>query len=137
MLPILNFLNTNSPKQSLRTPAYLSPSSFLLHLRDTDLYVKRYIADPGLPWDSQTEPMAFGSAFDSFVKHALVRHLYGEQAVQRGEPYHLETLFASTVDPEQQAWAWETGKWAFSMAQPHWSRAGVGFSDLARKGQDQ
>jgi len=61
--------------------------------------------------------MAFGSAFDSFVKHALVRHLYGEQAVQRGEPYHLETLFASTVDPEQQAWAWETGKWAFSKYQ--------------------
>lgn len=52
----------------MRKPEYLSPSAIDLWIKDRREYYVKYLADVRSPKIPQTDAMALGSAFDSFIK---------------------------------------------------------------------
>ena len=82
---------------------YLSPSSFSLFRRDRDLFVRKYFGK--WPKESQTFPMAVGSAFDAFVKADLATRL------GLGKPeFAFETMFQTQVEAQHRDEGRKAGK---------------------------
>ena len=99
----------------MRRPEALSPTALDLYQSDIEKYVRKYICETRLPYEPQTEPQAIGSSFDAFVKNELLRTLYGEERVKKGEQFNLETLFDSqTKFFSDKTWAWENGMHVFN-----------------------
>jgi hypothetical protein len=94
----------------MRQVKHLSPSSFMKFEADPEDFVKTYLIEPAPPMEPASIHMSLGSAFDAYVKHALVKHIHGAEEVAQGSPFHLETLFEKQVSKEHQDWAWIEGK---------------------------
>ena len=62
----------------MRTPKYLSPTSFMLYEKDRDEYYQRYMSPAPLAKQVQTVEMAIGSAFDFSVKQKICTDLKQE-----------------------------------------------------------
>lgn len=94
----------------MRDIAYLSPTS--LHKAETDLheFYKEYLADNRPPRLKQTEAMSVGSAFDAYVKNALVKDLFG----QASGKFDFETLFTSQVEAHNRDFARTAGLHCFT-----------------------
>ncbi len=86
---------------------FLSPTSISLFNRDIEAFIRKYVFRE--PRESQTQPMAAGSAFDAFIKSCLYERLIGVDA-----KFELEAIFESQVEPHNRDWAWETGKNIFT-----------------------
>lgn len=63
----------------MRSPQYISPSSFAQWKKDQEEYYVRYLADNRPPRDPQTAAMAIGSAFDAYVKAEINDKLNGDK----------------------------------------------------------
>lgn len=83
---------------------YLSPSSIHCWLNDPEEFFMRYFTDKER--DSQTQPMAIGSAFDARVKAFLYLVVYGKEKAET-DGYGCRWLFEQQVAKEHWDWAWE------------------------------
>ena len=85
----------------------ISPTSLKLFLEDRAAFYRKYVLRDGS--DPQTQPMAAGSAFDSFVKAYLRGVLYGaNEAAER------TMLFESAVESHNRDWGLVAGAELFA-----------------------
>lgn len=79
---------------------------------DLDTFVMNYLLDSVRQREPSSVQMSLGSAFDAFVKNALMKHT-DPALTEPGKDFHLETLFNKQVSEEHQGWAWVEGKYLF------------------------
>lgn len=95
----------------MKTPEYLSYSALsLLEKNPEDFYAQR-LAKHRPPRESQTQPMAVGSAFDAYAKAALHAALFGHGADPR---YEFSAIFESQVEKEHWDFGLKAGKHVFN-----------------------
>lgn len=73
----------------MKTPRYLSPTSFTLFQKDPDEYYRKYLSDRPFVPEPQTLPMAVGSAFDYKIKKHLIGNL-GTRLLAQPAPFELQ-----------------------------------------------
>lgn len=94
----------------MRTPTYLSYSSFALAEKNDEEFYLKYLADKRPPRMPQERPASVGSAFDAYVKSSFHEALYGPGA---DPTYSFEALFEAQVESHNRDWAREEGKYVF------------------------
>lgn len=99
-----------------RKPEYLSPSAYKCYVEDPVEYFRRYLATTRPPKFPQTQPMAAGSAFDSFVKSYLHGALFGKGHKDTAR-YELDAIFCAEVESHNRTWAKPVGKYLFAAYQ--------------------
>lgn len=110
----------------MRTPKYISPSSFKMFRDDRQQYYRQKLADNARPGIDQTQAMSIGSAFDAFVKSDLHYKIYGNYGkvvttesrngeIIVGEEYEAERLVKVQVEEANRDWAREHGRKLFTL----------------------
>lgn len=94
----------------MRTPTYLSYSSFSLFEKNVEEAYLKSLADKRPPKMPQEKPASIGSAFDAFVKSALHEALYGKNFDPK---YTLDALLESQVESHNRDWARVEGQYVF------------------------
>lgn len=94
----------------MRTPRYLSYSSFALWEKDREEFYLRYLAARRPPSLPQVPAMAIGSAFDARVKSALHAAIFGQGADPQ---FEFDAIFHEQVEPLNRDWARENGEYVF------------------------
>jgi hypothetical protein len=87
---------------------YLSPSAIAQFFNNLEEFYLTRLAEPSLPRQPQTGPMAVGSAFDAYAKSYLHKRLVGADP-----KYDFETLFETQVEPQCRDEARLAGKICF------------------------
>lgn len=93
----------------MRTLEFLSPTAIDKFQKDPKTFYKEYLADTRMERLKQTEAMSVGSAFDAFVKHSLVKALFGKADGR----FDLGELFTSQVESHNRTFAWIEGRAAY------------------------
>ena len=93
-----------------RVPVYLSPSGIAAYRKDPEDYYLRYIAANPSVRESQTQPMAIGSAFDAYAKSYLHEALFGKN---NDPKYVFDNLFCAQVESQWRDWALLHGLYVF------------------------
>jgi hypothetical protein len=93
----------------MRKIEYLSPTSINTFKKDPKKFYQDYLADSRSVKSAQTGAMSIGSAFDAYVKSALVKDMFGEATGR----FDLETLLSKQVSPSLLDWARVNGKYVF------------------------
>src|SRR5688572_5632699 len=83
----------------------ISPSALASYEKDPEGYYLRYMADPRPPREPQAVPASAGSAFDAYVKSALIDRLTGEKCFPK--------LFEDQVEPQNREFAFTAGEYIF------------------------
>ncbi len=83
----------------------ISPSALASYEKDPEGYYLRYMADPRPPREPQAVPASAGSAFDAYVKSALIERLTGEKCFVK--------LFEDQVEPQNREFAFTAGEYIF------------------------
>jgi hypothetical protein len=105
----------------MRTPEYLSPTSFSLFYKDITEFYLKYLADNRPPRFPQTEPMSVGSSFDAHVKSYLYDKLFGS----KDPKFDLTTLFEAQVEEQNRDFALEAGRVCFDAYKEHGALADI------------
>lgn len=106
----------------MRTPEYLSFSSFSQWKKDVNEFYLRYLSDHRPPYVPQAPPAAVGSGFDARVKSELHQRLFG---VGHDPAYEFEALFEKQVEPQNRDGALHPSEYTFQC----YSKAGF-FDEL-------
>jgi hypothetical protein len=77
--------------------------------KDRDEFYLARLTDQPPPKIPQTMPMSIGSAFDAFVKHHLVKCLYGTIPAE----FEIDALLETQVEAHNRPWAREHGYHVF------------------------
>lgn len=99
-----------------RQPAYHSPSSLGLWIKDRREYYLKYLCPTRVPRYPQTQPMSIGSAFDSYVKNyiAAVLGCCGDAHIDPAKSAYFDTLFTSSVEEQNRGTAIVDGLHCFN-----------------------
>lgn len=82
---------------------YISPSALATFEKNREGFYLKYLADPRPPREEQSKPASAGSAFDAYVKSALMRDCLGQ-------PGWFEKLFETQVESHNRDWARQAGQ---------------------------
>ena len=94
----------------MRTPTYLSYSSFSLYEKDVEEFYLKHLADNRPARMPQERPASVGSAFDAYAKSALYETLFGKG---HNPKYEFQALFEAQVEPHNRDWALVEGQYIF------------------------
>lgn len=94
----------------MRSPEYLSFSSFTQWRKDVTEFYLRYLSDCRPPYLPQAPAAAVGSGFDARVKGALVERLFGKGVRPQDE---FEVLYEKQVEPQNRDDTLIPSKYAF------------------------
>jgi hypothetical protein len=109
---------------------YLSPTAIAQFFRNPEEFYLVRLAEPRVPREPQTAPMAVGSAFDAYAKSCLHRRLVGDDP-----KYSFETLFETQVEPQCRDEARVAGKLCFDRYEEIGALAALEFE--LRQAQDK
>lgn len=91
----------------MRTPTYMSFSSFDLAEKQEEEHYLKYLTECRPPKIPQAEPASVGSAFDAYIKAELHAALFGAGSDPK---YEFEALFETQVEEHNRDWARVAGK---------------------------
>lgn len=94
----------------MRTPTYLSYSSFSLAEKNEEEFYLKYLCENRPPRVPQEKPASVGSAFDARVKAEFHDALFGAGSDPK---YSYQTLFDSQVEPQNRDFARDAGARVF------------------------